>query len=138
MAQLRIKWVLAASAVVVTTSLMWSDAAISWWSNIVSFFLRVNYGATTSVMNHRQNGDADLHAVLWGITAVLVLFACTSRSQRIQVTVFLGVWSVFVEFAQPWFTELRSRQATDLIGNVIGLIGMFMVFEIMTHRRRHN
>ena len=76
--QVRIRWVLAASAIVVTTSLMWSDAAISWWSNILSFFLRVNEDATTSVLNHRQNGDADLHALLWGITALVVLFACTS------------------------------------------------------------
>ncbi|MHB1128533.1 MAG: hypothetical protein ACYC06_00585 [Ilumatobacteraceae bacterium] len=121
-----------------TTALMWSDTAISWWSNIVSFFLRVNYDATTSVMNYRQNGDADLHAVLWGITAALVLFACTSRSQRLWALIFLGTWSVFVEFSQPWFTELRSRQAIDLVGNAIGLIGVFAVFETISHRLRHN
>ena len=78
-AHLRTKRVLATSALVVTTSLMWSDTAISWWANIVSFFLRVNYDATTSVMSHRQNGDADLHAILWGITAVIVLIACSTR-----------------------------------------------------------
>lgn len=128
---------MAASALVVTTSLMWSDTAISWWSNIVSFFLRINYEATTSVMSHRQNGDADLHAALWGITAALVLLACTTRSQRLWAITSLGTWSVFVEFAQPWFTELRSRQSTDLIGNAVGLIGVFMVFEIVTNRWRH-
>jgi len=117
---------------------MWSDTAISWWSNIVSFFLRVNYEATTAVMSHRQNGDADLHALLWGTTAVLVLFACSSRIQRIQATVFLAAWSIFVEIGQPWFTELRSRQATDLIGNAIGLIGAFIIFEIFAYRKRHN
>jgi len=117
---------------------MWSDTAISWWSNIVSFFRRVNHDATTSVMNLRSNGDADLHALLWGITALLVLFACTSRLQRVRVMTLLGVWSVFVEFSQPWFTELRSRQATDLIGNAIGLIGVFVVFETITYRRHHN
>lgn len=88
-------------------------------------------------MNHRQNGDADLHAVLWGITAALVLLACTTRSQRLWVIVSLGTWSLFVEFAQPWFTELRSREASDLIGNAIGLIGVFMAFEIISHRNRH-
>lgn len=137
-AQLRIKWVLAASALIVTTSLMWSDTAISWWANIVSFFLRVNYDATTSVMNHRQNGDADLHAILWGITAVIALIACSSHTQRIRATVFLFAWSIFVEFAQPWFTQLRSRQATDLIGNAIGFIGVFILFETFTIRKRHN
>jgi len=134
----RVKWGLASSAVGVTTSLMWSDTAISWWSNIVSFFRRVNHDATTSVMNLRSNGDADLHALLWGITALFVLFACTSRLQRVRVMTLLGVWSVFVEFSQPWFTELRSRQATDLIGNAIGLIGVFVVFETITYRRHHN
>jgi len=117
---------------------MWSDTAISWWSNIVSFFLRVNEDATTSVMNLRSNGDADLHALLWGITTLFVLFACTSRLQRASVMTLLGAWSVFVEFSQPWFTELRSRQATDLIGNAIGLIGVFVVFETVAHRRRHD
>ncbi len=138
MGHVRLKWVLATSAIVGTTSLMWSDIAISWWSNIVSFFKRVNYDATTSVMNSRQSGDADLHAVLWGITAVIVLVACSSRAQRLWATMFLGLWSVFVEFSQPWFTELRSRQATDLIGNAIGLIGVLVVFETFAHRRRHN
>ncbi|MEO8363395.1 MAG: hypothetical protein ABI570_03300 [Ilumatobacteraceae bacterium] len=137
-ARLRFKRVLAASALVATTSLMWSDLAISWWSNIVSFFLRVNYEATTSVMNHRQNGDADLHAIVWGLTALLILFACTSRSERIAAMVLLGAWSVFVEFSQPWFTDLRSRQASDLIGNAIGIVGVFAVFELFSHRRSHN
>ncbi len=131
----RVKWGLAFSAVGVATSLMWSDMAISWWSNIVSFFLRVNEDATTSVMNLRSNGDADLHALFWGITALFVLFACTSCSLRWRAMVFLGGWSVFVEFSQPWFTELRSRQATDLIGNAIGLIGVFVIFEMIAHRR---
>lgn len=133
----RIKWSLASSAIGVTTSLMWSDMAIGWWSKIVSFFKRVNRDATTSVMNLRSNGDADLHAVVWGITALLVLFACKSRTQRICVMILLGAWSVFVEFSQPWFTELRSRQASDLIGNAIGLIGVFVIFETFTHRRRN-
>ena len=137
-AHVRLKRVLAAGAIAVTTSLMWSDTAILWWSNIVSFFLRVNYEATTSVMSHRQSGDADLHAVLWGVTATLVLLACTTRPQRLWAIVFLGTWSVFVEMSQPWFTELRSRQATDLIGNAIGLVGIFAIFEFVTRRRGHN
>ena len=137
-AHLRIKRVLAAGALIATTSIMWSDTAISWWSNIVSFFLRVNYNATTSVMNHRHNGDADLHAIVWGFTAVLVLLACTSNPQRVAAIILLGTWSIFVEIAQPWFTELRSRQATDLIGNAIGIIGVFTIFELFSYRKRHN
>lgn len=89
-------------------------------------------------MNHRQNGDADLHAMLWGTTAGLMLFACSSRVQRIRATVLLAAWSIFVEFGQPWFTELRSRQSTDLIGNAIGIIGVFVIFETFARRQRHN
>lgn len=135
--RVRIGWGLAASTIVVTTTLMWSDAAISWWSDILSFFLRVNEDATTAVMSHRQNGDADLHALLWGIAALFVFFACASRSLRWWAMVGLGVWSVFVEISQPWFTELRSRQASDLIGNAIGLIGVFVIFEALSYQRRH-
>lgn len=134
----RVKWVLASSALIVTTALMWSDTAISWWSNIVSFFLRVNYEVTTEVMSHRQNGDGDLHAMLWGITVALFLYACATRIQRIRATILLAAWSIFVEIGQPWFTELRSRQASDLIGNAIGIIGVLMVFELFAQRKRHN
>ena len=134
----RIKPVLAASAIVVTTALMWLDVAISWWSSILSFFLRVNESATTTVMNNRQNGDADLHALLWGITSLFVLFACSSRRLRWRAMLILGIWSVFVEVSQPWFTELRSRQASDLIGNAFGLIGVFVIFEAIMYRRSHN
>ncbi len=136
--RVRIGWGLAVSAIVVTTTLMWSDAAILWWSDILSFFLRVNEDATTAVMNHRQNGDADLHALLWGITSLFALRACASRSLRWRAMVGLGVWSVFVEISQPWFTELRSRQASDLIGNAIGLIGVFVIFEALSYRQSHN
>lgn len=137
-AHLRIKRVLAAGALVVTTSLMWSDTAISWWADIVSFFLRVNYDATASVMSHRQNGDADLHAILWGITAVIVLIACSTRKQRVPAAALLGTWSIFVEFSQPWFTDQRSRQASDLIGNVIGILGVLIIFEAFAFQKRHN
>ena len=89
-------------------------------------------------MNHRQNGDADLHAIVWGFTALLILYACTSRRQRIAAMVLVGAWSVFVECAQPWFTDLRSRQASDLIGNAIGIVGIFAVFELFSRRLSHN
>ncbi|KRO46120.1 MAG: hypothetical protein ABR75_03515, partial [Acidimicrobiia bacterium BACL6 MAG-120924-bin43] len=73
----RLRTILAIVAVVCATALMWSDSAIRWWSEIVSFFLRANYDATTSVMNNRPTGDADLHAVIWGACALLIVIACT-------------------------------------------------------------
>ena len=114
---------------------MWSDSAIRWWSEIVSFFLRANYDATTSVMNNRPTGDADLHAVIWGACALLVVIACTTHQNRVRAVLVLAIWSLFVEIAQPWFTDLRSRQASDLIGNFIGA-GIVVVVLQLTHMRK--
>ena len=72
------------------------------------------------------------------VAAVLVLFACSTREQRVSATVLIGAWSLFVEFYQPWFTELRSRQASDLIGNAIGIFGVLIIFEAFAFQKRHN
>ena len=114
---------------------MWSDTAIKWWTNIVNFFLRVNHDATTSVMNNRPSGDADLHAVMWGACAVLVVIAGTMHRKRLVALALLATWTIFVEIAQPWFTDLRARQASDLIGNVVG-IGIVVVALQLTHMRK--
>lgn len=131
----RLRTILAIVAVVCATALMWSDSAIRWWSEIVSFFLRVNYDATTSVMNNRPTGDADLHAVIWGACALLIVIACTTHQNRVRAVLVLAIWSLFVEIAQPWFTDLRSRQASDLIGNFIGA-GTVVVVLQLTHMRK--
>mgnify|MGYP007062747724 FL=1 len=131
----RLRTILAIVAVVCATALMWSDSAIRWWSEIVSFFLRVNYDATTSVMNNRPTGDADLHAVIWGTCALLVVIACTTHQNRVRTVLVLAIWSLFVEIAQPWFTDLRSRQASDLIGNFVGA-GIVVVVLQLTHMRK--
>ena len=103
------------------TALMWSDTAIQWWSDIVAFAMRVNEDATTSVMNSRPSGDADLHAVVWGASAALLAFSFTLfRHRVISLAALLG-WTIAVEISQPWFTELRSRQPTDLVGNALGV-----------------
>ena len=114
---------------------MWSDRAIKWWTNIVNFFLRVNHDATTSVMNNRPTGDADLHAVIWGACAVLVAIAWTMHRKRLVVLALLATWTIFVEIAQPWFTDLRARQASDLIGNVVG-IGIVVAVLQLAHMRK--
>ena len=114
---------------------MWSDRAIKWWTNIVSFFLRVNHDVTTSVMNNRPTDDADLHAVIWGICAVLVVVAWTKHRKRLVALALLAMWTIFVEIAQPWFTDLRARQASDLIGNVVG-IGIVVVVLQLAYMRK--
>ena len=114
---------------------MWSDTAIKWWTNIVNFFLHVNHDATTSVMNNRPTGDADLHAVIWGACAVLVVIAWTMHRKRLVTLALLATWTIFVEITQPWFTDLRARQASDLIGNVVG-IGIVVAVIQLAHMRK--
>ena len=130
----RLQKLSAIGSVVCATALMWSDTAIRWWNNIVNFFLRVNHDATTSVMNNRPTGDADLHAVIWGACAVLVVLACSTHRMRLLAVLTLALWTLFVEIAQPWFTDLRARQASDLIGNFVG-IGIVVAVLQFSHVR---
>ena len=115
---------------------MWSDTAIQWWSDIVAFALRVNENATTSVMNSRPSGDADLHAVVWGASAALLAFSFTIfRHRVISLAALLG-WTLAVEIGQPWFTELRARQLTDLVGNALGVGFVAAVVYVQQTRNR--
>jgi VanZ family protein len=131
----RLQKIISFIAFVCATALMWSDRAIKWWTNIVNFFLRVNHDATTSVMNNRPTGDADLHAVIWGACAVLVVIAWRTHRKRLVALALLATWTIFVEIAQPWFTDLRARQASDLIGNVVG-IGIVVAVIQLAHMRK--
>ena len=126
--------VFAGSAIVAATALMWSDTAITWWTNIIEFALRVNESATTGVLERRPSGDADLHALVWGACALLVAYVAHAANIR-RALVLLFIWTVFVEIAQPWFTQLRSRQATDLIGNCVGVLIIFVAAEIIAKVR---
>jgi len=131
----RLQKIISFIAIICATALMWSDTAIKWWTNIVNFFLRVNHDATTSVMNYRPTGDADLHAVIWGVCAVLVVIAWTTHRKRLVALALLATWTIFVEITQPWFTDLRARQASDLIGNVVG-IGIVVAVLQLAHVRK--
>ena len=77
-------------AIVSTTALMWSDTAISWWSNIIEFALRINSTATQEVLDSRPSGDADLHALVWGGCAVVGAWVrARVRSDPLTVSVCL-------------------------------------------------
>ncbi|MEY4025607.1 MAG: hypothetical protein RL438_1120 [Actinomycetota bacterium] len=102
--------------------------------NIIEFALRVNTSATTGVLDHRPPGDADLHAMVWGTCAFLLAYAVRAMVVR-RALVLLFAWTVFVELAQPWFTQLRTRQATDLIGNCVGVLMVLVVAEIIARVR---
>ena len=121
-------------AIVSTTVLMWSDTAISWWSNIIEFALRINSTATQEVLDSRPSGDADLHALVWGGCAVAVGFAVNWQKLRFVLITLFG-WTVCVEIAQPWFTTMRSRQMSDLLGNSVGILSVLVVVEIVKQVR---
>ena len=121
-------------AIVSTTVLMWSDTAISWWSNIIEFALRINSTATQEVLDSRPSGDADLHALVWGGCAVAVGFAVNWQKLRFALITLFG-WTVCVEIAQPWFTTMRSRQMSDLLGNSVGILSVLVVVEIVKQVR---
>jgi hypothetical protein len=121
-------------AIVSTTALMWSDTAISWWSNIIEFALRINSTATQEVLDSRPSGDADLHALVWGGCAVAVGFAVNWQKLRYALITLFG-WTVCVEIAQPWFTTMRSRQMSDLLGNSVGILSVLVVVEIVKQVR---
>jgi hypothetical protein len=113
---------------------MWSDTAISWWSNIIEFALRINSTATQEVLDSRPSGDADLHALVWGGCAVAVGFAVNWQKLRFALITLFG-WTVCVEIAQPWFTTMRSRQMSDLLGNSVGILSVLVVVEIVKQVR---
>lgn len=121
-------------AIVSMTALMWSDTAISWWSNIIEFALRINSTATQEVLDSRPSGDADLHALAWGVCAVAVGFAVNWQKLRFALITLFG-WTVCVEIAQPWFTTMRSRQLSDLLGNSVGIMSVLVVAEIVKQVR---
>jgi hypothetical protein len=114
---------------------MWSDGAVDVWQSIVDFALRWNIAVTSGVMGARQWGDADLHVAVWGAVAVCVLLAMPSRRARWQAFLCLLAWSWFVELAQPWFTEIRSRQLVDALGNTVGIIAAYAVMSGLTRVR---
>jgi len=121
-------------AIVFTTALMWSDTAISRWSGIIEFALRINSTAIQEVLDSRPSGDADLHALVWGGCAVAVGFAVNWKKLRFAFVTLFG-WTVCVEIAQPWFTTMRSRQLSDLLGNCVGIMSVFVAAEIVKQVR---
>lgn len=100
---------------------MWSDGAVDAWGALVKLALTFNAEATTTVMGVRRWGDADLHLVLWGTCTVVVLWACRTRRQAVTAVLALLIWSGFTELAQPWVTQVRTRQVMDVAGNILGV-----------------
>jgi hypothetical protein len=109
----------------VVTAFMWSDIVIEWWQSILDFFLSVNEDVTESVLESRPGNDADLHVFTWAF-----------RSRRLVVLALLIVWSALVETMQPVFTDIRSRQVADYMGNAIGIALVALMLGLISSIRR--
>lgn len=113
---------------------MWSDIVIEWWQSILDFFLSVNEDVTESVLESRPGNDADLHVLVWA--AVGGVFTWAFRSRRLVVLALLIVWSALVETMQPVFTDIRSRQVADYMGNAIGIALVALMLGLISSIRR--
>lgn len=118
----------------VVTAFMWSDAVIEWWQSILDFFLSVNEDVTESVLESRPGNDADLHVLVWA--AVGGVFTWAFRSRRLVVLALLIVWSALVETMQPVFTDIRSRQVADYMGNAVGIALVALMLGLISSIRR--
>lgn len=120
--------------IVVVTVVMWSDEAVGWSNSIIEGLSGTGQGAST-VLEHRPQGDLDLHVVSWALVGAL--WASSFRSRRVRWWALAGVaaWSATVESLQPVFTEIRTFQPTDLLGNALG-IGVVAVAMGLVHARR--
>ena len=113
---------------------MWSDAVIGWWQSTIEFFLRVNEDVTESVLKSRPGNDADLHVLVWAMVSLVFVWAY--RAKWVVPLAALFVWSGVVETLQPVFTDVRSRQMADYIGNSVGILATALTVAAISRARR--
>ena len=121
-------------AIVVVTVVMWSDEAVGWSNSIIEGLSGTGQGAST-VLEHRPQGDLDLHVASWALVGALWASSFRSRRARWWVLAAVVAWSAAVESLQPAFTEIRTFQRTDLLGNALG-VGVVAVAMGLVHMRR--
>ena len=126
--------VLAFALLAAVTAFMWSDAVIGWWQSTIEFFLRVNEDVTESVLESRPGNDADLHVLVWA--TVSLVFVWAYRMKWVAALAALFVWSAVVETLQPVFTEVRSRQMADYVGNSVGILVTALAVAMISWVRR--
>lgn len=120
--------------VVVVTVVMWSDEAVGWSNSMIEVLSGSGHGRST-VLEHRPQGDLDLHVVSWALVGALWASSFRSRRARWWVLAAVAAWSATVESLQPVFTEIRTLQPTDLLGNALG-VGVVAVAMGFVHARR--
>ena len=107
-------------AIVVITAVMWSDEAIGWSNSLIEGLSGTGEGAST-VLQHRPKGDLDLHLASWALVGALSAASFRERRFRWWSLAVVLAWSASVESLQPVFTEIRTFQPTDLLGNALGV-----------------
>lgn len=118
----------------VVTAFMWSDTVIEWWQSTIELFLQVNEEVTESVLESRPGNDADLHVLVWSVVSLVFVWAF--RRKWIVALTALFVWSAVVETLQPVFTEIRSRQMADYVGNSLGIVTTALAVAVISWARR--
>ena len=118
----------------VVTAFMWSDTVIEWWQSTIELFLQVNEEVTESVLESRPGNDADLHVLVWSVVSLVFVWAF--RRKWIVALTALFVWSAVVETLQPVFTEIRSRQMADYVGNSLGIVATALAVAVISWARR--
>lgn len=118
----------------VVTAFMWSDTVIEWWQSTIELFLQVNEEVTESVLESRPGNDADLHVLVWSVVSLVFVWAF--RRKWIVALIALFVWSAVVETLQPVFTEIRSRQMADYVGNSLGIVATALAVAVISWARR--
>jgi hypothetical protein len=113
--------IIAVVATIILTMLMWTDSPTRWWSSILEFLRGTNTDVASSVLDVRPSGDLDLHLALWALVGCSWWWALRSTRSVVQALIVLVAWASIVETLQPAFTAIRDRQASDYVGNVLGV-----------------
>jgi hypothetical protein len=93
----------------------------------------VNEGVTESVLETRPGNDVDLHVLVWAATGIVFVWAFRAKWWAALGALFF--WSALVETLQPVFTEIRSRQFADYVGNAIGVAVVALVVAVVSRVR---
>jgi hypothetical protein len=119
--------------IVAVTAVMWSDEAIGWSNSIIEDLRGAGEGAAT-VLEHRPKGDLDLHVSSWALVGALSAASFRGRRARWAALAAVLAWSATVESLQPVFTQIRTFQRGDLVGNALG-VALVAVATGLVHMR---
>ncbi len=120
--------VLWCGVVAALTAAMWSDRMSAWWGDQSSgdappAVPAPLQPAVSTVLDARPStSEADVHVLLWGGVAVLLMVVLRGAGLRARLLALGGLfgYSVLVEALQP-VASSRSASWGDVVGNAIGI-----------------